>query len=140
MSTVALSKGLRMAATNDINRHLAEMKNIFSNKYCLIPGCRNMHIIKAHTVQKKGGLSEIAENGNVYTFNGFNPEFLNIFSARNNLELGRSSDTGNHFWPGPELIGINRASTITAFCSEHDREIFAPIDMGRIVPTSEQIT
>ena len=128
-----------MAAVNEINRHLAEMKIIFSNKYCLIPGCRNMHIIKAHTVQRKGGLAQIAENGKVYTFNGFNPEFMRIFRARDYLELGRSSDYGNHFWPGPELKGINQVSTITAFCSEHDREIFAPIDMGTIVPTSEQI-
>jgi hypothetical protein len=38
----------------------------------------------------------------------------------------------------PKLIGINRASTFTGFCSEHDRSIFAPLETVAFTATPEQ--
>ncbi len=38
----------------------------------------------------------------------------------------------------PQLVGINRASTFTGFCSEHDRSIFAPLETRLFMATPEQ--
>ena len=121
------------------NQYLTELRKNFKDKYCLIPGCNNMKVIRAHTVQKKGGLSSIAKDGEVYTFNELGKSFIEILRTYIYLEYGYSDDGYAHFWPEPNRIGINKASTITAFCSQHDREIFAPIELERIVPTDNQV-
>lgn len=123
----------------DFNRYQAEMIKNFKDKYCLIPGCKNKKIIKAHTVQKKGGLSSIARDGVVYTFKGFGKNYLEILQTKDRLKNGFSVDGKEHYWPEPDKIGINSASTITAFCSQHDRDIFAPIELEQFIPTEKQI-
>lgn len=48
----------------------SEQKRNYSKKYCIHPsanvGVCEGKIVKAHTIQKSGGLSRIAENGHVY--------------------------------------------------------------------------
>jgi SEC-C motif len=67
-------------------------------------------ICKAHSIQRSGGLNQIANNNReVYTF------------FRGYGESPR--------WLGdPVLIPVSEASTFRGFCSHHDDETFAPIE------------
>ena len=82
-------------------------RKTFRKKECLHPeapnNCRG-RIVSAHTIQKSGGLTKIAENGHVLT-----PD-----SSSEPTEMKR--------------IGINKASTFTGFCKFHDDTLFAPIE------------
>ena len=125
--------------TNDFKRILAEMSEIMQKKYCLVPGCKCKRIIKAHTVQNKGGLSAISKDGLVCTFTR-NPQiFVGLLEADSKIRSGFSMDGATHYWQEPERIGHNVASTITGFCSEHDRTVFAPIEVEEFLPTDQQI-
>jgi hypothetical protein len=90
-----------------------ELRKIFSQKYCLHPDAspRCGTIVKAHTIQRKGGLNRIARNGHVYTF------LLGSDLAKDRDAIAQ-----------PELIGINAASTFTGFCNFHDNKTFEPIE------------
>lgn len=93
----------------------AAQKKKFGKRYCLHPNASPQNcqgnIVKAHTIQRGGGLTNIAQNGHVYTC-GY---------AKSN-----SGSQNRQF--GVELIGINLASTFTGFCSYHDNQIFSPIE------------
>lgn len=88
---------------------------------CLAPeGLRVGHagkIIEAHTIPKMGSLAPLAEGGCVYAFN---------YDSK-----------------GPEapldLRGISTVSTLTCFCSAHDKSIFAPIEDQAISFSQEQL-
>ena len=70
-------------------------------------------IIKAHTIQRNGGLNRIARDGHVYSL----------------LKDGRMFDESR--WEpasGPNRIGVRQASTFTGFCSRHDNDLFAPLE------------
>lgn len=92
---------------------LQNTRRIFGKKYCIHPNagaeCKG-DIIKAHTVQRSGGLTRIARQGHVYTLDPGDAEFV---------KTGRLS---------PRLIGVNSASTFTGFCNYHDTKTFAPIE------------
>lgn len=109
------------------NPHLIEQKlrKPFSEKYCLHPdakkGLCQGNIIKAHTVQRSGGLSKIAEKGHVYRFN---------------FEL--STLIENEGLSVPKLIGIKQASTFTGFCKYHDFETFNRIESQAFDGNEEQ--
>lgn len=107
------------------DRHLQQevpigklMKEMYQSQIqgtCLHPeaskeSCSN-RVIKAHTIQRAGGLSAIAEEGHVIS-----PKkgFENIF--KNNGEIT------------PAPIGIGNASTFMGFCSYHDNALFEPIE------------
>lgn len=100
-----------------------KLRSSFADKICLHPSpgkdC-GKKIIKAHTVQKNGGLNCIAKDGHVLSFQ-INFEMLN---------------SGNIV---PAKIGINRASTFTGFCNIHDNATFEPIEKNEITFTDEQI-
>lgn len=93
---------------NDINQ---ETKKAYKRQECLHPeaphNCQG-DIIKAHTIQKNGGLSKIARDGHVYT----------------PITIPPSPDGRIHF----KKKGINRASTFTGFCRYHDNLLFSPIE------------
>lgn len=102
-----------------------DIRKAFTTRYCLAPqplklSC-SREIVKAHTVPKSGSLNQIARNGHVYSF---------IFSLEN-------IDKYNGIVP-PELVGINKASTFTGFCSVHDNSIFAPIEDEAFSGSQEQ--
>jgi hypothetical protein len=90
-------------------------KRLFNKKYCLHPEASALNcsggIIKAHTIQRNGGLSKIARNGHVYCFK---PERLRTL-------------TDGELW-FPDLIGLKAASTFTGFCAYHDNMVFEPIE------------
>lgn len=104
---------------------VSTFKKTFGKEYCLSPVANesicSAQIVKAHTVQKSGGLSKIARGGHVY---GFTVEWNSIPSE--NL-------------PVAKLIGINTASTFTGFCSYHDNIIFEPIEKHPYQNTLQQV-
>lgn len=79
-------------------------------------------IIKAHTIQRSGGLTRIARDGHVY-------------GGKADLGVLKKSDGVIPF----ALIGINEASTFTGFCSRHDTELFRPIETEPFTASQEQL-
>ena len=103
---------------------LKKFKQTFSIKTCLAPEawkneCHGQ-ISSAHTVPK-GSLKQIARNSHVYSL------IPSLEKLRKNQGLIL-----------PELLGINKASTFTGFCSRHDNNIFAPMEKYVFNGTSEQ--
>ena len=68
-------------------------------------------IVRAHTVQKSGGLEAIARDSRVYSLITTMPEM-----EKNQGRLV------------PRLVGIGQASVFPGFCAEHDRDLFRPIE------------
>jgi hypothetical protein len=92
--------------------------------YCLHPQASSTNcsqtIIRAHTVQRRGGLAAIAEHGHVMSpKRGLNDIF------KNDGEIV------------PRLQGINDASTFMGFCRLHDDQLFAPIEKAPLVLCKE---
>ena len=105
-------------AEQELNKH-------FTAKYCIHPEaakklCKG-GIVRAHTIQRAGGLSRIAEDGHVY---GFKPSMKMLIE--NNGEVF------------PTLLGINQASTFTGFCGFHDSETFKALERKPFAATGEQ--
>lgn len=95
-----------------------------NKKYCLHPeagaGTCKGDIVKAHTIQRNGGLSKIAEAGHLMHFH-----------------LDFSKPPGDPTLLTTERIGINKASTFTGFCNLHDTKTFEPIERHPFVPNSQ---
>lgn len=94
-------------ALRKLHAGMADLRETFGRKECLHPEapqrCRG-NIVKAHTVQKSGGLTSIAEGGHVLTPDPYSDP----------TQMTK--------------IGINKASTFTGFCEFHDDSLFAPIE------------
>ena len=93
---------------------------------CLCPAVKRLQpcqgvIVDSHTLQRNGGLSELAREGHVYHFK---PDFMNL------------EKTGGKFVA--IKTGIRKCSTFRGFCSLHDCEIFRPIEAVPILPDCEQ--
>lgn len=108
---------------DQINNRLSK---IFSVKKCyaknIFSGECSKKIIKAHTVSKSGSLKKISSiSGNVM---GLNKKFSfsRNYSSFNDLKE----------------IGLNKASTFSGFCSNHDKNIFSPIEDKLLAPDPEQ--
>jgi hypothetical protein len=82
---------------------------------------RHLHIIKAHTVQRSGGLTRIARQGHVYTLDP------------GGAELAKTSMLS------PRLIGVNNASTFTGFCNFHDTKTFEPVEKRPFKGNEQQV-
>lgn len=74
----------------------------------------------SHTVQRRGGLAAIAEDGHVLT-------------ALTNFHALNSSDGK----PEPRRVGIGAASTYPGFCNAHDTALFRPIEGADIELNAE---
>lgn len=74
-------------------------------------------IINAHLIQE-ALIRKIAVKGQVLQFNFFKR---------------RDSEDGFRNWPEP--VGVNKATTVTGFCSLHDNEVFGPIEKYSFTPT-----
>jgi hypothetical protein len=105
---------------------IKELRKIWSKEYCLHPqaGPSNCQggLIQAHTIQRSGGLTRIAQDGKVYTFP---PDYSMLVRTSGKLEV--------------RLIGVRKASTFTGFCEYHDNATFAPIEKSPFRFTREQI-
>ncbi len=96
------------------------VRKAYGKRYCLHPdsmkGTCEGDIVRAHTIQRNGGLSKIADPSNhVYQFS-LHP-----------------------FKPQPELIGIKEASTFTGFCNIHDTKTFERIETQPFSAEKDQI-
>ncbi len=102
-----------------------EHRKAFSAKNCMAPDAMKIEcsgaIVKAHTVPRGNSLQQIARNGHVYSFI---PSLENIIKYNGRLQ--------------PELVGINRASTFTGFCSKHDDAIFSKVEKQSFSGSQEQ--
>jgi hypothetical protein len=93
----------------------AQQQWVNSDHSCLHPNASpetcSKKVISSHTVQRNGGLSEIAENQHV----------LSIKKAFSNIERNGGELV-------PELVGLRSASTFPGFCNAHDTEMFRPVE------------
>lgn len=100
------------------------LRKLYSRKFCLHPqapnGCGK--IIAAHTLQRSGVLSKIAESGHVY-------------SCKDGIH--HLKETGGRILPA--RVGIKKASIFNGFCEPHDTALFRPIETGRL-PLGEEAT
>lgn len=106
------------------NAHQAVMKQQSKRGRCLHfgDGLRCNEIISAHSIQKRGQLSLIAESGHVY---------------RLNADMSTLKETDGR--PLPKKIGLNRASTFPGMCKQHDNKLFSPIDDQPLSFDHEQV-
>jgi SEC-C motif-containing protein len=100
------------------------MRSEFAKGYCSHPEagpsqCSD-RVIRAHTVQKSGGLTAIAQAGHV----------LSPKAAFERL-------VANDGRVIPEEVGINKASTFPGFCEKHDAEMFRSVEYGTVSLTPE---
>lgn len=104
--------------------HTNAMRKETTNGYCSHPNASTRtcseRIIRAHTVQRNGGIAAIAENGHVISVKA---AFEDIFK--------------NHGQIVPRKIGVRSASTFMGFCNHHDTEMFRPVETGSIMLTPE---
>ena len=110
-----------------IQEVLKSIKKTYSKRYCLHPDaspqtCKG-NIIKAHTIQRNGGLTRIAREGHVYS------------CIRHHSSLAPSL----YIEKEPNLVGIGQASTFTGFCSYHDNIFFTPIEKESFVGSARQV-
>uniref|UniRef100_UPI001C3F336A hypothetical protein n=1 Tax=Azohydromonas lata TaxID=45677 RepID=UPI001C3F336A len=85
-------------------------------------GVRCNEIISAHSIQNKGQLHLIAEEGHVYRLNAD----LSTLNKTNGLAE-------------PKKIGIKQASTFAGFCKHHDNALFEPIDNQPLSRNKKQV-
>lgn len=94
------------------------VRKTYGKEYCLHPEASksacSSEIVRAHTIQRNGGLTRIARSGHVYRFE----------KDWHVLEY----DSDDNELPQPILVGCKRASTFTGFCGFHDNSTFAPIE------------
>jgi hypothetical protein len=100
-------------------KSMDDLLQTMTKGYCLHPDASReacgAKIIKAHTVQRNGGLADIAENGHVISFKR---GFEDIYKNQGKIV--------------PREIGIRHASTFMGFCSTHDHALFAPVEKAPI--------
>ncbi len=102
-----------------------ELHKAYSKRTCSVPPdwkseCRGP-AIRAHTVPKSTSLKSISREGHGY---GYGPTGAEVTKHKGKIP--------------PELVGINKASTFTGFCSKHDTEFFAPLETQAFNALQEQ--
>lgn len=114
-----------------IQEVLTAVKGVYGKAYCLSPDSSaiysNGNIVRAHTIQRNGGLSVIARDGHVYNSMLHEPSAVFGVSATEDVEKE------------PNLVGVRKASIFTGFCGLHDNEIFAPLEKNDFVASGEQL-
>jgi hypothetical protein len=107
----------------NLDLFLSEIKRLKKKGRCLHfdAGNRCLQAIDAHSIQRNGALSLIAENGHVYAI------------SRNFEDVKRNSGRITY-----TKQGIGTVSTFRGFCEKHDSQLFKPIDTMPLMPTPEQ--
>lgn len=102
-----------------------EHRRNMSRRLCSHPDASkaacNGPIVRAHTVQRSGSLSRIAEGGHVLAF-------------RNDLNLLHRTGGVPQIRP----VGVHDASVFTGLCRKHDDMLFAPVEKKPFAGTAEQ--
>ena len=94
----------------------------FQKGYCSHPAASPDNcgrIVRAHTVQRRGGLTAIAEKGHV-------------LSAKTGFQNRFRSSTFS-----PSEVGVRNASTFMGFCDTHDNSMFKSVEAVPVQLTSE---
>jgi hypothetical protein len=96
----------------------AERLKYYANGPCQHPHasattCSSPSSIKSHTIQRRGGLGAIAENGHVFSTE---KAFSDLKKRGGQVDM--------------EKIGVGQASTFPGFCSYHDTELFHPVEQA----------
>ena len=107
-----------------MGEQLARMHSEFAKGYCSHPDAASNtcsdRIIRAHTVQRRGGLAAIAENGHVISVKS---AFHDLYKNAGKL--------------APSKVGVRSASTFMGFCNRHDTEMFRPVETQSVTLTPE---
>jgi len=106
----------------DLEETFALRKKIREMGQCLYyqtSECDEM--IEAHSIQRSGVLSLIAENNEVFVPSS---KYSDVKRSNGRIVFRR--------------LPIRGVSTFRGFCKRHDNEIFRPIDDNLLVPTNEQ--
>jgi len=115
-----------MARTDDFNSESfqSDMQRQKRQGRCLHydAGVRCSGIIGAHSIQKNGALSLVADEGEVCAISR---NFTDVKKRRGGVCFRRQ--------------GIGAVSTFRGFCERHDTEVFAPIDTRPLQPTRQQV-
>lgn len=87
----------------------------FQKGYCSHPEASpdtcSDKIVRAHTVQRRGGIAAIAESGHV----------ISAKSAMQDLFKNNGAFV-------PRKVGVRSASTFMGFCAKHDNSMFQPVE------------
>jgi hypothetical protein len=73
--------------------------------------CSGGQPIQSHTIQRRGGLAAVAEDGHVYSAK---KGFFDIEKNEGQVDMKK--------------LGVGKASTFPGFCSRHDTEMFKPVE------------
>lgn len=110
----------------NIGRLLADMRSQFVEGYCSHPDAGphscSPGIVRAHTIQRRGGLGDIAEAGHVMSSKA---GVEGIFDNEGRIE--------------PVEVGVRSASTFNGFCGAHDTELFRPVEVGAVTLSHESV-
>ena len=101
-------------------------KHKYQEKKCYAPALLKHecdHIIKAHTISKSRGLTQIASNGHV-------------LSCLIGMDRLIKNEYTRFFIP----VGIKQASVFNGFCNKHDNELFSCFEKKKFIGTKEQCT
>jgi hypothetical protein len=110
-------EGLPEMSFGEIRSHIDKL---YQTGPCLHPAaseatCSSTKSIKSHTIQRRGGLAAIAEDGHVYS-----------------IKRGMESIEKMDGQVGLEKIGLAKASTFPGFCATHDSDMFKPIEQAGV--------
>ena len=103
----------------------------YSEKFCVHPLSGNNNcsgeIVRAHSIQRKGGLDTIAsKDGFVYSFIPDGVDLAkHLQKKRDNKNASKDED---FVLVSPKRIGTRQASTFTGFCGKHDKSTFRPLE------------
>lgn len=102
----------------------SRMQQELREGYCSFPATEqdpcSGTIARAHTIQRRGGLGLIADEGHVLTVK---PTMKAMIEADGS--------------PGPRKIGVGNASVFPGFCGKHDTSLFKPIEGKRLAIDKE---
>ena len=111
-----------------VKAHVAakDFRKEYSRSECQVPASMKLEcegkIVRAHTVPRSSSLNRIARNGHV-------------LGTATNLQRLIASEGAMTV----HLQGVKKATTFKGFCTRHDREIFAPIEVDTFQSTPEQL-
>ena len=108
----------------ELGEGLSRLYREFQKGYCSHPqagpdNCGH-RIVRAHTVQLRGGLAAIAESGHV------------VSAKTGARDLFKNGGVFR-----PRKVGVRSASTFMGFCDTHDNAMFRPVETGSVLLTPE---
>lgn len=110
----------------EYGKFISAHTNKYKEKKCYAPVALRHEcdrIIKAHTISKSRGLTQIASNGHV-------------LSGLMGMDRLIKNDYTRYFIS----VGIKQASVFNGFCEKHDKELFSCFENKKFIGTKEQCT